>query len=229
MELDDLQQIASAIAHEVRNPIAAIRALASTGDSLYDGLGDDERREFFRLIDDEAERLSQVAEEVSTALKLETGSLAYDLRDASIGDLVREAAEHTPHGEHPLTIEVQGELRARIDRTRLGEVVTQLVDNAVRFSPADAPILVRAARSNGHALIEVSDAGPGIPPERRQEIFGRFSHVRPPGYEEVPGPGLGLFICRAHVGAHGGLIEVFEAPSSSGGGTMLRVEIPMER
>jgi two-component system, OmpR family, sensor histidine kinase KdpD len=229
MEADELRAIASAVAHELRNPIAAIRALAQTGASMYDGLGDDDRQEFFRLIDDEAARLSQVADEAATALKLEAGSLAYDLRDDSVAEVVREAVGGDGHADHPVSVEADGDVRARVDRVRLGEVVARLIDNAAKFSPSGAPIVVRARRDDGRAVIEVEDRGAGIDEAHREAVFDRFTHVRPPGYEDVPGAGLGLFICRAYVEAHGGRIAVCDATGGSTAGTMLRVELPAER
>ena len=229
MERAELHRVASAIAHELRNPIAAIRALAQTGGRMYQTLSDDERREFFDLIDEEARRLSIVTEHASTALKIDADALAYDRRPESITGLVREVVERTPHGEHPLTLDVEDGLVATIDRVRVADVLAQLVDNASKFSPPYAPILVRARREDGRAVIEVEDRGPGIPEARREEVFVRFAQVRPPGYEEVPGSGLGLFISRAHVDAHGGSIAVDEVSGGGQTGTMLRVELPLER
>jgi signal transduction histidine kinase len=229
MERAELHRVASAIAHELRNPIAAIRALAQTGGRMYQSLSDDERREFFDLIDEEARRLSIVTEHASTALKIDAGALAYERRPESITGLVREVVERTPHGEHPLTLDVEDGLVASIDRVRVADVLAQLVDNASKFSPPGAPILVRARRDDDRAVIEVEDRGPGIPEARREEVFGRFAQIRPAGYEEVPGSGLGLFISRAHVDAHGGSIAVDDASGGGQTGTMLRVELPLER
>lgn len=228
MEPDELQAIASAIAHELRNPVAAIRALAQTGLGMYDRLADDARREFFRLIDEEARRLVEVADEAATALKLEAGSLAYDVREHSVAEVVRESARAALRGDHPLAVEAEEDVVARIDRSRIGEVVAQLVDNAAKFSPSGAAIVVRARRDDGRAVIEVEDRGPGIPSSRRADVFDRFTSVRPPGYEDVPGAGLGLYICRAHVEALGGRIDVAEPSGESPEGTMLRVELPAE-
>jgi signal transduction histidine kinase len=228
MEADELRAIASAVAHELRNPIAAIRALAQTGSTMYDGLNDGERREFFRLIDDEARRLSQFADEAATALKLEAGSIEYDLREDSVAEVVRRAVDGEGREDHPVTLEADEAVRARIDRARLGEVVERLVDNAAKFSPAGAPIVVRARHDDGRAVIEVEDRGAGIAEAHRGRVFERFTHVRPPGYEDVPGAGLGLFICRAHIEAQGGSIAVLDATGGSSAGTMLRVELPAE-
>ena len=187
-------------------------------------MSDRERREFFRLIDEEAARLKLVAEETSTALRIDAGRIAYDLRPQAVGPIVEEAVWAAELRGHPVRVEVDPALTAPVDRERLAEVVAHLVDNAVKFSPSDEPIEVRAYRGpDGGAVIEVVDGGPGIAPEHRGRVFERFARFRPPGYEEVPGAGLGLFICRAHVEAHGGRIAAEPVP---GRGTMLRVTLP---
>lgn len=219
-------EMASTIAHEVRNPIASIRGLASTGAQLYDKLSDAERREFFELIDQEAKRLGRMAEEISTAMKLDAGVVTYERRDHPLGDPVRTAAEAIDRHEHPLLVEIDDGVRASIDPGRIAEIVGHLIENAVKFSPPDAAVEVRVLHEGGDAVIEVSDGGPGIPADRREEAFGRFVRFRPAGYEDVPGAGLGLHISRALAVAHGGTIIAEAAPS---GGTMQRVTIPTER
>src|SRR3990172_7447074 len=219
-------QIASMISHELKNPIMSIKGLASTGSRMYASMSDDERLEFFGLIDEEAGHLKALVDETATALKVDAGTLAYSFGRADVGELVREAAWKSPHGEHPLVVETEPGVTVSCDRLRLSEVIDHLLDNAAKFSPAEEPIEVRTYRSDGTAVIEVTDRGPGIPPERREDVFEKFARYRPRGYEELPGSGLGLYICRAHVIAHGGRISVEDPPGS---GTMLRVTLPEER
>jgi len=219
-------QIASMISHELKNPIMSIKGLASTGSRMYASMSDDERLEFFGLIDEEAGHLKALVDETATALKVDAGTLAYSFGRADVGELVREAAWKSPHGEHPLVVETEPGVTVSCDRLRLSEVIEHLLDNAAKFSPAEEPIEVRTYRSDGTAVIEVTDRGPGIPPERREDVFEKFARYRPRGYEELPGSGLGLYICRAHVIAHGGRISVEDPPGS---GTMLRVTLPEER
>lgn len=215
--------LAAKIAHELKNPIMSIKGLASTGNRLYESMSDEERVEFFRLIHAEATRLKVIADETSTALKIEVGRLTYDLRPEDLGKLVQEVAWRTPVGEHAMVVEVEDDLTVPLDRTRFAEVLTNLIDNASKFSPPDAPIEVRAYRGpDGGAVVEVADRGPGIPPEQREAVFERFSAWRPAGYEETPGAGLGLYISRAHLKAHGGRIDIEEQPEM---GTMLRVTL----
>jgi len=216
--------LTSKIGHELKTPIMSVKGLASSGIRLYGSMSDDERLEFFRLIDVEANRLKLVAGEISTALRIDAGQLSYDVRDEDLGTLVRDIAWRTPTGQHAMVVEVDEGLTALLDRTRLSEVLVHLLDNASKFSPPDAPIEVRAYRSaNREAVVEVADRGPGIPVERRRDVFEEFTEWRPPGYEETPGAGLGLFICRAHLKAMAGRIDIEDQRDS---GTMLRVTLP---
>lgn len=217
-------ETASKIAHELKNPLASIKGLASTGVKLFDSMSDEERLEFFRLIDEEASRLKLTIERSATALRIEAGSVSYDLRPTDVGALVEEVAWRSPYGEHPMVVETEPGLEVPLDRLRFAEVIENLLDNAGKFSPPDAPIEVRVVRGeDGSAIVEVSDRGPGIAPEHRSAVFERFSAWRPPGYEETPGSGLGLFIARAHVLAHGGRMVLEDRDE---GGTMQRITLP---
>lgn len=224
---EDRAELASSISHELRNPLMSVKGLAATGARLYDSMSDEERREFFRLIDAEATRMKTLLEATSTALKIDAGSLRYDLRDEDLSKLVQEVAWRTPVGEHAMVVEAQDGLTAVVDRGRFAEALANLIDNAVKYSPPDAPIEVRAYRSpDGEAVVEVVDRGPGIPPEQREAIFRRYCRWRPAGYEETPGAGLGLFIARAHVQAQEGRLDVEDEPDR---GTMLRITLSLGR
>ncbi len=216
-------ELLSKIAHELKNPIMSVKGLAATGSRLYASMSDEERREFFQLIDSEATRLQSIAEATSTALKIDAGAIAYDLRSLDVGKLVQEVAWRARIGAHAMVVEADEGLTAPVDRARLAEVIAHLIENAAKYSPPDAPIEVRAYRVDGGIAIEVADRGPGIPPEHRGSVFEKYASWRPPGYEETPGAGLGLFICRAHLKAHGGRIDIVDEQDR---GTMLRVTLP---
>ena len=216
--------LTSKIGHELKNPIMSVKGLASSGIRLYEAMSDDERLEFFRLIDVECDRLKLIADEISTALRIDAAQLSYKVRDEDLGALVQEVAWGTPSGQHAMVVEVEDGLTASLDRARMSEVIIHLLDNASKFSPPDAPIEIRAYRSpDGDAIVEVADRGPGIPAELREQVFGQFNEWRPAGYEETPGAGLGLFICRAHLNAMGGHIDIEDEKDT---GTMLRITLP---
>lgn len=218
-------EIAQMVAHEVRGPVATIRGLASTAERRYDQLSDAERREFLWMIEEESARLLHIADQTSTALKLDAGMLAYHARPEDLGEVVREGVEAAAHRDHPVAIDVEPGIVIPLDRVRFADAVRQLVDNAAKFSPPAAPIDVRCCRDAGTATVEVIDRGPGIAPGDRERVFAKYPGVRPPGYEDVPGTGLGLFICRAEVRQHGGEVIAIAEP---GEGTMLRITLPVE-
>ena len=216
-------EIAAMIAHEVRGPVTTIRGLAGTALAHYDRLGDPERREFFDLIEQESRRLLATVTQASTALKVDAATISYDIRPQDLATVVREGANAVERGAHPVTVDVAEGLQVPLDRKWLAEAVRQLVENAVNFSPAEASIQVTGDADDHHVMIDVSDHGPGIPPERRDEVFEKFGTWRPDGYEEVNGSGLGLFLVRGIVTAHDGDVTIDDAP---GGGTMLRIRLP---
>lgn len=219
-------EIAAMISHEVRGPVSTIRGLAGTALSHYDRLTDDERRELLDLIQQESGRLLATVTQASTALKVDAATVTYDIRAHNLGAAVREGIAAADVGAHPVAVDLaEGEVDVAFDLRWIIEAVRQLVDNAAKFSPPEAPITVTTRIEDGGATIEVVDSGPGIPPERRDDVFDKYPNWRPDGYEQEAGSGLGLFLVRGIVDAHRGAVGIVDAP---GGGTMLRVRIPME-
>ncbi len=219
-------EIAAMIAHEVRGPVTTIRGLAGTALAHYDRLGDPERREFLDLIEQESRRLLATVTQASTALKVDASSVNYDIRLQDLAATVREGIALAEMGEHEVVVDVPAGVESALDRRWVAEVVRQLVDNAAKFSPEDATISVEVRADAGWVTIAITDHGPGIPSEQREHVFEKFATWRPDGYETASGSGLGLFMVRGIVQAHGGTIDIADA--SADGGTMLRVRLPME-
>ena len=217
--------LVSKLSHEVRGPVSTLRGLVGTTLAHYDRLSDDERREFLHLIKHEADRLERTVEQVALALRLDAGSVRFDIRRQDLGAIVREAAQAAEVGDHPLEVDATDPIEAPIDGRLLSAVVRQAIDNAVTFSPPDSPITIGLRRDGDDALIEVIDRGPGVPPDKREAVFERFADWRPSEYEDRPGAGLGLFITRAVARAHGGEASIADGPA---GGTMLVVRLPVE-
>jgi signal transduction histidine kinase len=217
--------LVSKLTHEIRGPVSTIRGLAGTTLAHYDRLDDGERREFLGLIQQEAVRLERTVEQIALALKLDAGTVRFDIRRQDLGVIVRGAVDATDTGEHPVSVEVVDGIEAPVDSIQFTFVIRQLLENAVAFSPPDAPIDVALRREGADVVIEVRDRGPGIPSEQREAVFERFAGWRPPDYEDRPGAGLGLYISRAIAREHGGDASVADAPE---GGTMLGVRLPAE-
>jgi signal transduction histidine kinase len=217
--------LVSKLTHEIRGPVSTLRGLVGTTLTHYDRLSDDERREFLHLMRHEADRLERAVEQVAFALKLDAGSVRFDIRPRDLAEIVRETAQAADIGDHPVELDVAGSIEAPVDGALIASVVHQLIDNAVTFSPPDSPITIGLRRDRDAAVIEVTDRGPGVPPDKREAVFERFADWRPPGYEDRPGTGLGLFISRTVARGHGGEASIADGPA---GGTMLLVRLPVE-
>jgi signal transduction histidine kinase len=217
-------EIAAMIAHEVRGPVSTVRGLAGTALVHYDRLSDDERREFLDLIEQESRRLLVTVTQASNALKVDAETIAYILTPQELAPAVHEGVEAADTRDHLVEIDIPDGIKVRIDRRWLPEAVRQVVDNAARFSPPSASISVTARADGDWVSIEVTDHGPGIPPERRGEVFEKYVSWRPDGYEQKAGSGLGLFLTRGIVSGHNGQVSIEDVP---GGGTMLRIRLPL--
>jgi two-component system, OmpR family, sensor histidine kinase KdpD len=217
--------LVSMIAHELRGPIATIKGIAATSRTHYEVLSDEDKLEFLELIEQESARMLDIVDEASLAMKLSANVLPMQTASADLAAIVREgvgAAGLDPDRAVELKLD---DVTIDGDRTRLVEVIRQAVRNAGSYSPSDEPIAVRLAETSDDVVIEITDRGPGIPEEMREQVFTTFPNWRPAGYEEVAGTGLGLFICRGLVTEHGGEISIEGAP---GGGTMLRIRLPLK-
>ena len=112
----------------------------------------------------------------------------------------------------------------RGDRERLRQVLANLVDNAIKYSPAGENVVVSARADNGRVFVDVADRGPGIPREQHRMIFEKFGRANTPSAK--PGTGLGLFIARSIAEAHGGSLDVRSAPDD---GATFTLALPLER
>src|SRR5207248_10093619 len=139
----------------------------------------------------------------------EAGTFSYSFSDVGVAELVRETVAAAAIGQDEVDIraDVHEPLpHVRGDRERLRQVLTNLIENAVKYSPSGEEVLVSAYASDGHLLVEVSDHGPGIPTEEHGLIFEKFG--RSNLGQAKPGSGLGLFIARSIATAHGATLSV---------------------
>jgi signal transduction histidine kinase len=216
-------EIASVIAHDVRGPASSIKSIAASTRTNYDRLGDAERLEFVGMIEHEAARLLQLVGQMSLALKVDAGSLEYQLRVQPLGPILATAVHDAEITERAVDVDVSADADADVDARWLAEAIGQGLDNATKFSPDGAPVRLMLLDDGSDAVIQIADAGPGVPPEVRDEVFEKFARWRPPGYEDRPGSGLGLFITRSIARELGGDAVLGSAAS---GGTILRIRIP---
>jgi signal transduction histidine kinase len=215
----------SLVSHELRSPMAAVIGAARTLQARWRELSVEQRQSFLALIGDETNRLAVLIGDVLDTSRIEAGTFSFSFRDVDLAELVREIVATAELGQDEVTVtaDVNAPLpRVRGDRERLRQIVQNLVDNAVKYSPAGAEVRVTAMTEDGHVVVSVEDAGPGIPLDDQQLIFEKFGRAAVEGGK--PGTGLGLFIARSIAEAHGGSLEVDSAPAR---GSVFTLELPL--
>jgi signal transduction histidine kinase len=216
----------SLVSHELRSPMAAVIGAARTLHGRWRELSVEQRESFLALIDDETARLAGLIVDVLDTSRIEAGTFSYAFGEVDVAALVRDVVGAAAAGQDEVHVraDVNGALPlVRGDRERLRQVVQNLVDNAVKYSPAEAEVVVAAEAHDGAVRIEVTDQGPGIPAEDQRLIFEKFG--RSAAGVTKPGTGLGLFIARSIVEAHGGTLEVKSARAQ---GATFTVELPLD-
>jgi signal transduction histidine kinase len=216
----------SLVSHELRSPMASVIGSARTLQLRWRELGPDQRESFLALIAHETSRLADLIGDVLDTSRIEAGTFSYSFDDVDLAFLVRDSAAAAERGqdEVPVRAVVHDPLpRVRGDRERLRQVLVNLIDNAVKYSPPGVEVNVEAQSTNGRVVIEVRDQGPGIAPEHQQVIFEKFGRVQ--GGSAKPGTGLGLFIARSIVEAHGGSLAVRSNPER---GSIFTLSLPVD-
>ncbi|MBW3650702.1 MAG: HAMP domain-containing histidine kinase, partial [Actinobacteria bacterium] len=155
---------------------------------------------------------------------IDAGRLSLDLRPCEVTELVRETvADIAPAlGDHPVEVTSGAPGQIRADRSRVRQVITNLLTNAAKFSPPGALISVHVEAAGGVATVSVVDRGPGVPPEAIGDVFRKFARVD----RSRPGRGLGLFISRSIARGHGGDLSCRKATT---GGAEFVLELPLTR
>jgi PAS domain S-box-containing protein len=219
----------STVSHELRTPLTSIYGFAETllrQDVLF---GDAERETFLRYIASESERLTAIVDRLLSVAQLDTGAMRVQLATTDIGKLVSEAvstaADALGENGHRFVVTLEeGPLAAEADRDKLGQVLSHLLDNAVRYSPAGGTVTVAARRTASAVEVRVEDEGVGIPRVEHDRIFRKFyrgeSAARTVG---AGATGLGLFLAEGLVTAMGGRIWV---DSDEGRGATFVFELP---
>jgi signal transduction histidine kinase len=215
----------SLVSHELRSPMAAVIGAARTLQERWRELSPEQRTSFLALISDETARLATLIGDVLDTSRIEAGTFSYSFSDVDLADLVRETVAAMSLGQDEVSVVAQAPdtvPAVRADRERLKQVLMNLVENAVKYSPAGGEVDVRAWADNGLLLVAVEDQGPGIPREQQGLIFEKFGRANVGGGK--PGSGLGLFIARSIAEAHGGSLKVRSAP---GQGSTFTLELPL--
>ncbi len=213
----------AAISHDLRTPLASLRLLT---DAIRDGVVDQRALE---QMDFHVRWLESLVDELFELSRIEAGDVDWSMEPVVLRELVEETVEgmrgQASAAHVRLVFRVRAETRpVRASPERLQRVLFNLIDNALRHSPAGGTVIVEAApgASPGEVAVWVADSGGGIPEEDRDRVFEPFFRGGPPLARPGGGAGLGLHICRAIVVAHGGQIGIVGTPT----GTQVRIRLP---
>ena len=217
-------EFVATVSHELRGPLTSIYGFAETllrQDVLF---GEEERRLFLGYISSESERLTGIVDVLLNVARLDTGDLQVNLAPTEVAPLVEEVVTGAEgDGGHRLVVDLPKEpLAAEADADKLRQVLSQLVDNALKYSPGGGTVTVAARRKSDTVEFQVRDQGIGIAEPDRERIFRKFSRAAGEG----GGMGLGLFIVQGLVNAMGGRIWV---ESDEGKGSSFAFELPVAR
>jgi signal transduction histidine kinase len=214
----------SLVSHELRSPMAAVIGAARTLEERWRELNADQRGAFLALIADETNRLATLIGDVLDTSRIEAGTFSYRFTEVDVAELVRTTVAGFALHQDEVSVIAHADgvvPSVRGDRERLRQVLRNLLENAVKYSPAGEVVDVRARADDGRVVVTVEDSGPGIPGEQHGLIFERFGRANV-GLGK-PGTGLGLFIARSIAEAHGGTLSVVSAP---GEGATFTLELP---
>jgi len=218
----------ASISHELRTPLTSIRGyLELIGDEASGGLTADQHR-YLEIVERNTDRLMRVVGDLLLIAQVDAGAITLQLEELDPAELLRDAIEVArPQADAKgLTMSARLEPTPRLlgDRARLGQVVDNLVSNAIKFTPAGGSVELRAHPAGGaRVVLEVSDNGMGMSEQEQEQLFQAFYRTTAAAEQGIRGTGLGLTIVRALVEAHGGTVSV---RSATGEGTTFHIELP---
>jgi PAS domain S-box-containing protein len=232
IEYEELSQMKSdllaTVSHELRTPLATIKGYATMILDYFSKLTSNETREYLKSIDNSTDRLAKLVDNLLDTSRLEAGLLNLEKAPVKISQLIQgivEEASVRDGQSHEFAVTGNKTARVNIDAKRIRQVLDNLIDNAVKYSPPETEITVATEKSGDRLIISVSDHGAGIPPEELINIFDRMYRIEQRVYSGANGMGLGLYICQRLVEAHGGKIW---AESKLGQGTTMKFTLPIE-
>ena len=227
LEVTDKLQTAllNSISHDLRTPLVSITgALSSLADDQI-LMKNAARHSLVETASEEADRLNRLVGNLLDMTRLESGAMRFKQEACDIQDLIGSALEGLGSrlGKRSINIEIPPDLPLiQADFVLVERVLVNVIDNALKYSPPEQPIDVKAHTAGAFLEIEVADRGTGIPPEDLTRIFDKFYRVQRP--DNVSGTGLGLSISKGIVEAHGGFISAENRP---GGGTIITIALPV--
>lgn len=227
-EVEQLQNdFVSIVSHELRGPLTAIKGFVQTLILKGERLTEDARRDFLATINDQADRLNQLVEDLLNVSRIESRRLHMRISEVDIEALCRKLINQfrAKWGHRNIQIDVDPNLPlVQADEKKLDEILVNLIDNAVKYSPEGGTVKVAMVPHEDSVQVSVEDSGIGIAPDEAARLFEKFHRIASPETRDIGGTGLGLYIVKSLVEAHGGRIFV---TSASGVGSIFTFTLPL--
>jgi signal transduction histidine kinase len=219
---DQLRYVATVV-HDLRNPLAAVQLAVGYVTPKRPLPPEGRIREIFGMIGRQLRRLNSLVGDVLNAVQIEAGEIVLRKTTCDLGELAEASVSlfRSMSPYHRLELSCSGPSTLLADATRIEQVLNNLIGNAVKYSPQGSLVRVTVGSDDDHLFVAVSDQGPGISPALQSQIFRPFARG-PSEHEEVEGIGLGLYVSKRILEAHGGSIQVF----SDGRGATFTATLP---
>lgn len=199
------------ISHDLRTPLTTISGNASNLMSNGDSFDEETKRQIYSDIYDDSMWLTALVENLLYATRIEEGRMTLRTSTELLGDILEEAVRRigAKAQKHPLSVSGEDELLlVKVDAQLVVQVITNIIDNAIKYTPPGSPIAVSEGRRDGFAEVQIADSGAGISDDMKEKIFEKFYCGNNKIADNRRSLGLGLYLCRAIIEAHGGTISV---------------------
>jgi two-component system sensor histidine kinase KdpD len=215
----------NSISHDLRTPLVSVTGALTSLDEQSDSLNDENRKSLIITARGEAERLNRLVGNLLSMTRIESGAIKMHLEPGDVQDLIGTALEQLGKrvGDHQVQVNIPADYPLLpMDFTLMVQVLVNVFENAVKYSPQTSLIEISANLADGKARLQIADRGVGIPAEDLTRVFDKFYRVQRP--ESVTGTGLGLSISKGIIDIHNGMIC---ANARDGGGTIITIELPL--
>ena len=222
---EQLRRFTADASHELRTPLSVIRGTGEMG--LRETRTPAEYKEAIGSMLEEVDRLTRLVDTLLRLSRGDAGTIRLNPERVDLGQLTRDAVSSlavlAEERRQPIKLEIAEGVTAATDRLVLREAITNIVDNAIKYSPEASTIVISVSRQQRRAMIAVADEGPGISEEHRQRVFDRFYRIDQGRSRQTGGTGLGLAIAKWAVEANGGVIEL----DGQARGAIFRIWLPI--
>lgn len=220
---DEFLGIAS---HELRTPVTSVKAYTQVLEAMFNEKGHEKEANMLSRMDKQIDRLTNLINDLLDVTKIQAGKLQFNEVKFCFNELVKEVCEDLQHttNKHNIVLELNSDALVYADRERIGQVITNLVSNAIKYSPGAGKIIVSSFGEKDHVKVTVQDFGIGIPQEKLGKVFEQFFRVNTHAYKSFSGLGLGLYIAAEIIKRQHGRIWV---DSVEGQGSTFSFTIPV--